>query len=85
MSDAGKQKLHDSLDELHRHRHSEGAKVLIPVLPPELRKQLPELPAGVHIRDRELAIEYDTLSNSCRDCTSCPKPQPETSKHSSRS
>ena len=51
-----KQKLQDSLNQLHRHRAA--AKVRIPVLPPELRKQLPELPAGVHIRDRELAIEY---------------------------
>jgi hypothetical protein len=51
-----KQKLRDGLDELHRHRAA--AKVRIPVLAPELRKQLPELPAGVHVRDRELSIEY---------------------------
>jgi hypothetical protein len=54
-----KQKLRDSLDELHRHRAA--AKIVIPVLPPELRRQLPELPVGVYIRDRELAIEYDNV------------------------
>jgi hypothetical protein len=51
-----KRKLRDGLDELHRHRAAR--KVRIPVLAPELRKQLPELPCGVHVRDRELAIEY---------------------------
>jgi hypothetical protein len=54
-----KQKLQDSLDDLHRHRAA--AKVVIPALPPELRKQLPELPAGVSVRDRELAIEYNSV------------------------
>src|SRR3954454_10727139 len=52
-------KLRDSLDQLHRHRAA--VKVRIPVLPPELRRQLPELPAGVYIRDRELAIEYSNV------------------------
>jgi hypothetical protein len=54
-----KQKLRDSLDQLHRHRAA--AKIRIPMLSPELRKQLPELPAGVYVRDRELAIEYDSV------------------------
>src|SRR4051795_11355559 len=40
-----KHKLRDSLDQLHRHRAA--VKVRIPVLPPELRRQLPELPTGV--------------------------------------
>jgi hypothetical protein len=52
-----KQKLSDGLDELHRHRTA----VRIPVLAPELRKQLPELPAGVHVHDRELTIEYTNV------------------------
>jgi hypothetical protein len=51
-----KQKLRDGLDELHRHRAA--AKVRIPVLAPELRKHLPELPVGVHVHDRELTIKY---------------------------
>jgi hypothetical protein len=51
-----KQKLSNGLDELHRHRAA--AKVRIPVLAPELRKQLPELPTGVHVRQHELSIEY---------------------------
>jgi hypothetical protein len=54
-----KRKLQDSLDQLHRHRAA--AKVTIPVLPSDLRKQLPELPGGVHVRDGELAIEYDNV------------------------
>jgi hypothetical protein len=54
-----KQKLQDSLDQLHRHRTA--AKVIIPVLSSELRKQLPQLPSGVHVRDRELAIEYNNV------------------------
>lgn len=54
-----KQKLQDSLDELHRNRTA--AKVLIPVLQPEFRKQLLELPVGVSVRDRELAIEYTSV------------------------
>ena len=31
------------------------------MLPLELRRQLPELPVGVHVRDRELAIEYNSV------------------------
>jgi hypothetical protein len=54
-----KRKLQDSLDELHRHRAA--AKVIIPVLPPELRKELPELPTGVYVRNRELAIAYNSV------------------------
>src|SRR4051812_3761353 len=54
-----KRRLRDSLDALHRHRAA--AKVVIPVLPPELRKHLPELPAGISVRDRELAIEYNNV------------------------
>jgi hypothetical protein len=54
-----KQRLRHGLDELHRHRAA--AKVRIPVLAPEVRKQARELPAGVYVRDRELSIEYTNV------------------------
>jgi len=55
-----KKKLQDGIDELHRHRAA-AAKIRIPVSAPELRKLLPELPAGVQVRDRELSIEYTNV------------------------
>ena len=54
-----RQKLRAGLDDLHRHRAA--ANVRISVIAPELRKRLPDLPAGVHIRDRELSIEYNSV------------------------
>jgi hypothetical protein len=54
-----KQKLRDGLDELHRNRAA--AKISIQTLPPELRRSLPELPAGIRVGDREMAIEYNNV------------------------
>ena len=54
-----KQKLRDGLDELHRHRAA--AKISIQTLPPELRRSLPELPAGIRVGNREMAIEYNNV------------------------
>ena len=54
-----KQRLRDSLDELHRSRA--GANIPIRPLPLALRKRLPDLPIGIRVGDRELAIEYDNV------------------------
>lgn len=54
-----KQRLRDSLDELHRGRA--GTNIAIRPVPVELRRRLPELPIGIRVGDRELAIEYETV------------------------